>query len=211
MPTVLLYGDSNTHGTAPMASLGDERRFDAAVRWPGVMRAVLGPDVNVIEEGHPGRTTVHDDPLEGAHRNGLTILPAILESHRPIDIAVLMLGTNDHKQRFGLTGYDIARGTRRVAAAMLASGHVGRVLWICPTPPRECGELAEMFRGCEDRGKTVARWSEAFAEELGADFLDAGALVAVDPADGVHLNETAHASLGQAVARKVRQMLAAPG
>lgn len=211
MPTVLLYGDSNTFGTPPMATLGEDRRLDAATRWPGVVRAALGPSVTVIEEGHPGRTTVHDDPVEGAHRNGLTILPAIVESHRPIDIAVLMLGTNDHKQRFGLTGFDIARGVRRLAEVMRASGHVKRILWICPPPPLERGCLAEMFQGAEARGQTVARWSQDFASECAAEFLDAGRIIAVDPLDGVHLNAAAHATLGAAVAEKLRMMLTMQG
>jgi len=208
MPTVLLYGDSNTYGTPPMAALGEDRRFGAAIRWPGILRSALGPGVTVIEEGHPGRTTVHDDPIEGAHRNGLTILPAIVESHRPIDLAVLMLGTNDHKQRFSLTGFDIARGAGRLVEVMLASGYVRQVLWICPPPPLERGCLAEMFQGAEERGRSVARWSAAFAAEVGAGFLDAGAIVAVDPLDGVHLSAAAHAALGAAVAQQVGRMLA---
>jgi lysophospholipase L1-like esterase len=209
MATILLYGDSNTFGTPPMAALGEDRRFDAATRWPGILASALGPGVTVIDSGHPGRTTVHDDPIEGAHRNGLTILPAIIESHRPIDIAVLMLGTNDHKQRFCLTGFDIARGARRLVEVMQVSGHVRRILWLCPPPPRERGCLAEMFEGAEARGATVARHMEEMAAECGADFLDAGQLIAVDPLDGVHLNEAAHATLGQAVAERVRAMLGA--
>lgn len=209
MPTVLLYGDSNTFGTPPMATLGEDRRFDAATRWPGVLAAALGPSVTVIAEGHPGRTTVHDDPVEGAHRNGLTILPAIIESHRPIDVAVLMLGTNDHKSRFALNGFDIASGARRLVQVMQASGHVGRILWICPPPPLERGCLAEMFEGAEPRGRTVAGHMQAMAADLGVDFLDAGALIAVDPLDGVHLSVTAHATLGAAVAARLREMLQA--
>lgn len=208
MATILLYGDSNTFGTPPMAALGEDRRFGPSVRWPGVLRAALGPEVEIIEEGHPGRTTVHDDPVEGEHRNGLRILPALIESHRPVDIAVLMLGTNDHKSRFSLTGFDIARGVRRLVEVARASGHVRRVLWICPPPPLERGCLAEMFRGAEERSHSVARWSAVCAAEVGAEFLDAGAIVAVDPLDGVHLNAAAHATLGAAVTEKVRKMLA---
>lgn len=208
MPTVLLYGDSNTFGTPPMETLGEDRRFDAATRWPGVLRAVLGPDVTVIAEGHPGRTTVHDDPVEGAHRNGLTILPAIIESHRPIDLAVLMLGTNDHKGRFALNGFDIASGAKRLVQVMQASGHVKRILWICPPPPLERGCLAGMFHGAEGRSGTVAGYMMTMAAELGADFLDAGTIIAVDPLDGVHLNEAAHATLGKAVAERVKTILA---
>ena len=76
--TILCYGDSNTHGTCPMAHIDDVRRFGRHERWPGRMASVLGRDYHVIEEGHPGRTTAHPDPLEGAHKNGQAVLPAIL-------------------------------------------------------------------------------------------------------------------------------------
>lgn len=161
----------------------------------------------MIAEGHPGRTTVHDDPVEGAHRNGLRVLPAIIESHRPIDIAVLMLGTNDHKNRFALNGFDIASGAKRLVGEMLASGYVRQVLWIAPPPPRERGCLAEMFEGAEARGQTVAAHMRAMAAECGVAFLDAGAAIEVDPRDGVHLSEAAHAALGRAVAARLGEML----
>ncbi len=67
--TLLLFGDSNTHGTMPMADLEESGRFSRDDRWAGRLARLL-PDWEVINEGHPGRTTVHDDPVEGAHRNG---------------------------------------------------------------------------------------------------------------------------------------------
>ena len=106
MAVILCYGDSNTHGTPPMANLGVQDRHSPGQRWPDVMAAALGPDHRVIDEGLPGRTTVHDDPVEGGMRNGLTVLPAVLHSHRPVDLLVLMLGTNDLKHRFSVTGFD---------------------------------------------------------------------------------------------------------
>ena len=94
MKTIVCFGDSNTHGTCPMRDLDDVGRFDAQTRWPGVMAAALGAGWQVIEEGHPGRTTVHDDPLEGRHKNGMPALLVALETHRPIDLVIIMLGTN---------------------------------------------------------------------------------------------------------------------
>ena len=105
---VLAYGDSNTHGTAPMATLEDMLRFGPAERWPGVMAAELGAGWRVVEEGLPGRTTVHPDPISGVHKNGLALLPAALESHRPVDVVALMLGTNDLKNRFQVPVVEIA-------------------------------------------------------------------------------------------------------
>ena len=74
--TLLLFGDSNTHGTMPMADLSDVGRYDRDERWAGRLQALL-PEWEVISEGHPGRTTLHDDPVEGPHRNGLRVLPAL--------------------------------------------------------------------------------------------------------------------------------------
>ena len=74
-----------------MPDLGFQGRYSRDERWSWRLQRLL-PDWEVIAEGHPGRTTVHDDPVEGAHRNGLTVLPSLLESHRPIDAVILMLG-----------------------------------------------------------------------------------------------------------------------
>ncbi|HEY4163653.1 MAG TPA: GDSL-type esterase/lipase family protein, partial [Dongiaceae bacterium] len=106
MKTILCYGDSNTFGTAPMHHLDDARRYGPGERWAGVVRLALGAEWWLVEEGLPGRTTVLDDPIEGANRNGITHLSACLESHWPLDVVVIMLGTNDLKARFGMPPQD---------------------------------------------------------------------------------------------------------
>jgi lysophospholipase L1-like esterase len=210
MRTILCYGDSNTHGTAPMADLDDQVRFGPEARWPGIMARALAPGWQVIEEGHPGRTTVHDDPVEGAHRNGLTILPAILESHRPIDLVILMLGTNDLKCRFSVNAFDIAAALERLVLIIRGSGAgPGRgapaVLLIAPPPVVETGCLAGMFEGGALKSRTLgARIADA-ARRLGVPFVDAGDHIAVSPTDGIHYEAEAHAALGKALAAAVRQ------
>jgi lysophospholipase L1-like esterase len=106
--SVLCYGDSNTFGTATVAR--PDGRYAPDERWPGVLRGALGPGWLVIEEGLGGRTTVSDDPVEGADRNGRTYLYPCLRSHRPLDVVAIMLGSNDLKHRFGKTAWDIAEG-----------------------------------------------------------------------------------------------------
>ena len=81
--TLLCYGDSNTHGTLPLPDLDTMGRMAPAERWTTHLARLL-PEWEVIAEGLPGRTTVHDDPIEGARRNGMTILPAILERLGPV-------------------------------------------------------------------------------------------------------------------------------
>ena len=212
MRTVLAYGDSNTHGTAPMAGAEDKGRFGPDVRWTGHARGLLPGGTVLIEEGHPGRTTLHDDPIEGAHRNGLTILPAILESHRPIDLVILMLGTNDMKARFSVTAEDVAASLDRLIRAIRAAeagpdrGAPG-ILLVCPPPVLETGCLEGMFRGGAAKSAALAPLAERVAVAHSARFLDAGAHIAVSPVDGVHFDADAHATLGRAIGRIVADML----
>ena len=105
MKTIVCFGDSNTYGRDPVT----RGRLDKKTRWPGVLQNTLGEEYEVIEEGLNGRTTVWDDPVRGGpKRNGSLYLLPCLESHTPIDLLVIMLGTNDLKARFSVTPYDIA-------------------------------------------------------------------------------------------------------
>jgi len=207
MPRILCYGDSNTFGTGPMASLGDDPIHSKSVRWPGIMAAELGPEWDIVVEGLGGRTTVHDDPIEGAYRNGLRTLQATLESHRPIDLLIICLGTNDTKQRFNLGPQDIALGVARLVAEAAKLDVVAKSLVICPPPVRELGDLAEIFRGAEARCTDLAKHMARFASESGAAFLDAGQHIAVDDVDGVHWSAASHEILGKAVTDVVREHL----
>ena len=205
--TILCYGDSNTHGTMPMPDLGAMGRYSRDVRWPGQLAALL-PGWQVIEEGLPGRTTVHDDPIEGAHRNGLAVLRAVLESHRPIDAVILMLGTNDLKQRFSVTALDIALSLERLVLAVRASGcgpggTAPGVILVAPPPILEVHVLGVMFAGGAAKSLDLAPRIAAVARGLGVPFIDAGALIGVSEVDGIHYDEPAMAALAQAFAGAV--------
>lgn len=202
--TLLCYGDSNTHGTKPMPDLGFQGRFARDERWTARLARLL-PGWEVIAEGHPGRTTVHDDPVEGAHRNGLTVLPAILESHRPVDVVALMLGTNDLKERFSVNAMDIALSLERLVRVIRASGcgpdgRAPEVLLIAPPPILETGCLAGIFAGGAAKSQALGAAVAAAAGRLGVAFLDAGAVVKVSPVDGIHYDAAANPALAEAVA-----------
>ena len=107
MKTILCYGDSNTWGYNP--SMGG--RYARDERWPGVLRKELGEGYLVIEEGLNGRTTVWDDPIEG-YKNGKTYLVPCLETHKPLDLVIILLGTNDLKMRFSVSALIQAAGRR---------------------------------------------------------------------------------------------------
>ncbi|MEP2534161.1 SGNH/GDSL hydrolase family protein [Shimia sp.] len=208
MPEILCFGDSNTHGSRPMLpEFGDVRRWGRDVRWPCVMARDLGPDWHLIEEGHPGRTTVHDDPIEGPYRNGRRMIKAVLETHGPVEVLVLMLGTNDHKARFGLTGRDIALGAGRLVEIALASGLPEQVLLVCPPKVLERGDPAEVFTGAEARSAGLAAKFADVAQEQGVAFFDAGGVIESHPDEGVHFDAAAHRALGAAIAVKVQSMM----
>ena len=209
--TVLCFGDSNTHGTRPMRHMNDRRRFAWDERWPGVMAAALDAGWRVIEEGLPGRTTMHDDPIEGAHKNGRKALPMMLESHLPIDIVVLMLGTNDLKARFSLPAFDIAISIERLAEAIAVSGAgpggaPPRLLIVSPPPVLEAGWLAPMFAGAAAKSKELAKLYAEAAERRAASFLDAGTVISSSAIDGVHFEADQHQKLGHAMAEAVRSL-----
>lgn len=212
MKTIVCFGDSNTYGTPAMPGPDSWGRFGPDARWPGVMRAALGPGFTVIEEALPGRTTVHDDPIEGADRNGLTALPIVLGSHRPIDLVIVMLGTNDLKTRFSVTPADIAAsvGTLvRVIQAGVAGpqSRAPKVLVVSPTPIEEVGFLGAMFVGGAAKSAALGPAYAAMAKRLGVPCLDAAPLIRVDPVDGIHFQAEQHAILGRAVAEAARDAL----
>ena len=213
MRTVLCFGDSNTHGTVPMRDMTDRRRFAKAQRWPSIMAAALGDGYEVIAEGHGGRTAVFDDPVEGAHKNGLRALPMLLESHRPIDLVIVMLGTNDLKARFSVPASDIAIGLERLVVAIGQSdagpdGTAPLVLLAAPVPIEEIGFLGDMFAGGAAKSHALGVLLQAVADRQGAGFIDLGAVAQVDPVDGIHLSATAHAAIGGAMTEVVQGVFA---
>ena len=150
--TIMCFGDSNTYGAIPTLARVGRHRFTPDRRWPGIMRRQLGSGWEVLEEGHPGRTTVHDDPIEGIHKNGLKSLPVCLETHMPLDLVILMLGTNDLKHRFSVTANDVADSIEVLVRVVQRSeaGHAGgrpAVLIVAPPPMLEVDWFGEMFRG----------------------------------------------------------------
>jgi lysophospholipase L1-like esterase len=207
MAVILCYGDSNTHGTKPVTQLGALERHDPGDRWPDVMATALGPDHAVLSEGLPGRTTVHDDLIEGGMRNGLTVLPAILHSHAPIDLMILMLGTNDLKNRFSVTAFEIARSLERLILATRAEAVVPDILLVAPVPVREAGVLADVFAGAETRQQGLSEHIAAAAARQGCGFANAGDVVEVSDVDGVHWGPAAHHEFGSVLACAVRERL----
>lgn len=210
--TILCFGDSNTHGTMPLPAQDVIDRHGPDVRWPGVMAAALGRGFRVIEEGLPGRTTVHDDPIEGAHMNGLTALPMLVGSHSPLDIVILMLGSNDLKTRFSVGPADIAASIERLVGQLrflcTAPGRrMPAILIVSPPPMREVDWLAAKFIGGAEKSQGLGAALRRSAERLNTAFLDACEHIAVSPIDGLHYDEATHETLGRAITEAVRGLI----
>ncbi len=208
--TVLCYGDSNTFGHATVPR--PDGRYGPEERWPGILRAALGSGWLVIEEGLGGRTTVSDDPVEGAERNGRTYLLPCLMSHKPIDVVIIMLGTNDLKNRFGKSAWDIAEGVA-VLANMARSVGAGRnggtpeVIIVSPPPIlKKLPGFEDLFAGAYPKSQEMAARYKAVADRLGIRFLDAGKVAKSSKVDGFHLDPEAHAALGKALAAELKKL-----
>ena len=214
MKQVLCYGDSNTWGyaTEPRPDL----RYSEDERWPGIMAGALGAGFRVIEEGLPGRTTCHDDPTEGAWMNGASYLMPCLRTHRPLDLVVIMLGTNDLKYKYNVGPYDIAEGVGALLKIVKQAecgrdGGVPKMLAVAPPPLHPShgtfADFALMFSGGDEKSKGLGGQIARVAAEYGAEFLDAGKLIVTSPYDGVHFDPPEHVKLAGAIGAKVRAML----
>lgn len=110
MKEILCFGDSNTYGLIP----GTTSRFDRSTRWTGILESALFPNgYKIVEEGLCGRTTIFEDELRD-NRRGIDMLPALLESHSPIDYVILMLGTNDCKTYYNASAGLIGKGIEKL-------------------------------------------------------------------------------------------------
>ena len=209
--TIVCFGDSNTHGADPTIVGG---RLPREQRWPRIMAATLGEEYEVIEEGLNGRCTIWDSPIEPG-RNGLTYLGPCLRSHKPVDLVIIMLGTNDLKTAYDKRAADIAVGAGRLIgeAKSTLSGPDDmppKVLLVAPVPIGEITRHSEMwgFGESYEKSRELARLYQVAAEDYGAGYFDAGSVAEVHPEDGIHLDAAACAKLGPAMAEAVRAELA---
>ena len=210
--TILCYGDSNTRGSTPYDWVENMNRFPLAELWTTHLAAAMGDGWRVINEGLGGRTVAMNDPIEGAHKNGMTLLPAIFETHKPIDLVVLMLGTNDLKMRFSLPASDIALANERMIEAILKGGYSPdpagpKILLVAPPPVKEVGRLKFMFAGGAEKSKQFGTFYADVADRTGVAFLDAGAHISVSDEDGIHYSADTHRILGAAIADAVKGMI----
>jgi lysophospholipase L1-like esterase len=169
----------------------------------------LGAGYLVIEEGLGGRTTVRDDPTD-LYRNGKDYLIPCLLSQRPLDLVILMLGTNDLKTRFNVSAWDIADGIRFLASIILASqagrGNKAPQLLVMSPPPLITTNLLPHFTGAVEKSEQLAKYYAEVAQELGCHFFNAGEVARTSELDGVHWEGSEHRKLGAKLAEVVKSL-----
>lgn len=203
MKTILAFGDSLTYGANPIPN-GQRHPYED--RWPSALEAGLNGKARVIAEGLGGRTTVYDDFGADADRNGARLLPTLLSSHSPLDLIVIMLGTNDLKPHLGATALEAANGMRRLVE--LIRGHYAqknetqpKIILVAPPHLGETDHPEMMLHfGRETsvaESRKFAQFYKLRADEYGVGFFDASTVAKPDFHDGVHLDPANTRAIGQ--------------
>lgn len=198
---ILCFGDSNTYGYRPDGS----GRFDENTRWTALLQKALGEKHRVIEEGLCGRTTVFQDEIREGRR-GLDLIGVSVESHDPLDLVIIMLGTNDCKTRYGASAGTIARGLEQVVAKAYDRAKTPfELLIISPihlaSGVGESGYDPEFDEHSVEVSKQLASAYQKVAARCGAGFLRASDYAKPSVTDREHLDEEGHAALAGAVYR----------
>lgn len=210
---IVCFGDSNTHGYCAVTN----GRFDENERWTCLLQKKLGEEYLIIEEGLSGRTTCFADPIhEGLC--GLDYIYPCLMSHEPVDLLIIMLGTNDTKERFGSSAACIALGMKRLVAKAIATTDCwqgGKPNILIVTPQNIGREYAgtevalTMGRGCAEKSEGLSAEYEKVAELMGCHYLDANKVIAAAPndIDYMHLTGEGHKQLAEALEAKIRAII----
>lgn len=214
--SILCFGDSLTWGWIPVEEGSPTLRYPYEQRWTGVMARELGEGYNIIEEGLSARTTTLDDPND-PRLNGSAYLPSAIASHLPLDLVIVMLGTNDTKSFFRRTPYEIANGMSKLVGQILTGGGgIGtpypapKALVVAPPPltPMPHPYFQGMFEGGHEKSAALTEQYRAMADFMKVDFLAAGDFVTTDGCDGIHFTAQNNSDLGKAIAEKVRAIFA---
>ncbi|MBQ9608831.1 MAG: SGNH/GDSL hydrolase family protein [Lachnospiraceae bacterium] len=207
---LLCYGDSNTYGYNPANGF----RYPEDVRWTGILQNMLGTEYKVIEEGCNGRTTIFDDPIEG-WKNGRDYLKPCLNSHKPIDYIIMMLGSNDLKDTFHATAKVIADGAGVLVRDIINFSEVkqGYVPKIILTSPPEIGEeikkspfYGRFYEDAIERSREFPKYYKNVAEDYGCIFINAASYVKPSTVDSLHLSPEGHKKLAEVFYEAVKNL-----
>ena len=206
MKNILCFGDSNTYGLVP----GTQERYGWGIRWTSLLsKGIYRKGYRVIEEGLCGRTTVYEDKYRDG-RNGSKYLPVLLETHNPIDLVVLMLGTNDCKYAYKTTSQKIGDGIEKLIDQIQRYNSKTRILLVSPIylgeKVWEEGYYTEFNEQSVKVSKELPNVYKKIAEKRGVDFLAASDYANPSAADREHLDEEGHRCFAGAVLDKIERL-----
>lgn len=206
MKQILCFGDSNTYGLIP----GTTDRYDWEDRWTGIVgNRLLEKGYRIAEEGLCGRTTIFDDPLR-AGRRGTELLPLILETHRPVEAVILMLGTNDCKTFYDASAQVIGLGVRKLLGQIKSSVPAAKILLVSPIHLGDDiwdGYDLEFNAESVETSKQLGKVYEAIAKEENISYLAASDYAPPSMADREHLDKEGHKALAQAIWSGLQQIV----
>lgn len=199
MKQILCFGDSNTYGLIPAT----KDRYDWNTRWTGILSKKIEKNgYRVVEEGLCGRTTIFEDATRKG-RKGANLLPIILETHKPIDTVVLMLGTNDCKTAYGATAEKIGSGIELLIKQIKDSDPAINIILVSPIELGEGvweeGFDTEFNENSVEVSKQLPEVYRKIAERYDTDFVAASDYARPSSEDREHLNEFGHRKLAEAI------------
>ncbi len=211
MKHILVYSDSISWGIIPMS----RNRFDFHQRWPGILENnlnKLGKDIRIIEDCLNGRRTMYEDPIRPG-RNGLMGLSQCIEINSPLELVILMLGTNDFQANHEHTAQDAAKGMKalinEIRQTSLEPGMLmPEILVIAPPPILEPkGDIAIKFKDGNKKCIGLAKVYEQLCIEQKCSFFDAGKITTSSKVDGVHFDLDQHLVFGNAISEYVGNLI----
>lgn len=195
---ILCFGDSNTWGESPIS----KGRYPYNIRWTGRLQNLLGNKFEIIEEGLRGRTTVMDDPKEKG-RNGKTYLVSYLKTHKDVDLVILMLGSNDLKERFNLTVKQISENIEELIKIIKP---IKVLLLSPPLVNLNCQNPPGGMKGADEKSKLLAKYYKEVAKRQGCEFIDLSQYV--QPSNiGLHLEKDAHSKIADILSEKIKKII----
>ena len=208
MKNILCFGDSNTWGYDPST----HTRFPKNIRWTGVLQKLLGSNFNVVEEGLNGRTTNVDEREEHglgyfrANRSALDLLSVTIETNSPIDLIIVMLGTNDLKTNFNQSSELIAQNMKSVCESIINNDYFlsKSIILVAPTHINENSpNLLDSFVGTTKASQSFSDSYKKISDDLNLQFLDASKYVRTNQIDGLHWDKNQHTDFGNAIFNKI--------
>ena len=212
MKEILCFGDSNTHGYMP----GIGTRYPADIRWSGRLGRLLGNNYHVVEEGMDGRTTAFEDEIQ-PYRSALGYIDPCLKTHAPLDLIIIMLGTNDAKTRYNVSAEEIGFGMEELIHHIQSffrynkarAGECPKILIISPVPMPQTGGDPEMSESSLRKQAELPGIYKAIAEANDCAFAEAGKWIGPDllGVDSCHLTPEGHLIFSERVAALVKELI----